>query len=138
MQRRTFLAIAACSIAGSAAPTAPAAIDELAEHDSTYHLVDSIDRANHVVVDRGPRGQWLLTFVDPRTTPEGDRDVVVETQYPEPGLHIGGDVSHETGFWVSRRDGPSLMITFSSLAAVRVFRHVDRGKEVVLETTHAA
>lgn len=80
-----------------------------------------------------PDGRWLLTFVTWQTAPESDRDVLIVCGHRDPGFHVHGTVGHQTTFWAPSKDGASLMITFESPADIRVFRHIDRGKGVVLE-----
>jgi len=142
VQRRTFLVLAGHGVAHASGRhrQGPTEADCPVAQDSNYRLVEQVDRVNHVLVERrpAPDGRWEFTLVDWQTTPEGDRDVLIASTHQDSGFHVQGDISHKTSLWVQSKGGASLMITFESIAKVRVFRHVDRGEEVVLEATSCA
>lgn len=141
MDRREFLTFTASATFARRRSDAPAAAngDLGLGTDPNLRLVERVERVDEVFIERRPSrdGRWVLTFVDWRTTPETDREILIECSYQNAGVHIDDDVGHETTFWAPSRGGTSLMITFASTAHVRIFRHVDRGRDVVLEAKRA-
>jgi hypothetical protein len=140
VRRRAFLALAGSgafhtSAAASAGTWTQEDFESDVGNNSDYRMIALAERVDDVFVERRPRpdGRWLLSFVNWLTTPEGDRDVLVASTHDEPGFHIDSSVPYRTAWWAARKSTASLMVTFEVKANIRVFRHIDRGKEVVLE-----
>jgi hypothetical protein len=141
MDRRAFLALGGSSALGAASRRrTEARTFESVSADSEYRLVTRLDQVDSVLVDREPTpdGRLNLHFVNFNTTPEGDRDVVVVCTHHDPGVHIDGIVRHRTTLWIPAKGVAHLMIDFEQTSNLQLFRHVDRGKEVVLEAVSAS
>lgn len=136
MRRRTFLTLVGSAGLSQSLQFAPADADSNPDiaKDPNYRLSQHIETVDEIFVERqpGPHAQWVLRFTDWGTTPEGDREVILLCPQRDPGFHVEGEVRHETSLWAPSNATTFLMITFESTADVRIFRHTDRGKDVVV------